>query len=547
MQTTLLTDWQYQWSTFEPSKGVWHRLELPAHPTPATGPVLLAKTQLPAERLPDTCVAFDAILGPFEAAIDGVVFFRFPEEGLQTRFPPGVPWQVLSLPEGSEGKTLSLRIRSDGISTPIRGTPRYTSRAELLTWAVVRDVPRLAIALLITFLGGLGAAMAGRRLWGAVLCTLMLGLYVAHYTHLKDVLLDAPQFWFAVWAIAVPAQLIGASAFLRALFPEARSFKQLLRVHVGFAAILVAAHTTAFVLYVVGPRETGVLVFSIATTALRALVGATVIIACVELARRRDTEARIFLGGLLALALSAVLDLLAAFGVAALSWRSQVHLGALALATAFAIILAQRYANARALAISQAKEKERMLRDLHDGVGGLTTNVRMLAELGKRQKSRAESALSSIIELSDTALSELRTLVRTLDDNDVTWDGLAGELRSQGAQLTESVGASFAMQHMIDNSNRPQGLVVLALLRIFREAVTNACKQAEVSQVRVALQVSDSALKLIVENDGGTGERRQGVSAQRGVNNMRSRAAEVGGRLELELGENARLMFEAPL
>jgi signal transduction histidine kinase len=90
--------------------------------------------------------------------------------------------------------------------------------------------------------------------------------------------------------------------------------------------------------------------------------------------------------------------------------------------------------------------------------------------------------------------------------------------------------------------------VCLNVLRIYREALTNALKQLGATRVAVRFAVDPSRLVLVVENDGAAEARGEtGIDAGRGLANLRARATELGGRLDLELGADARLWLEVPL
>jgi len=270
----------------------------------------------------------------------------------------------------------------------------------------------------------------------------------------------------------------------------------------------------------------------------------------VALARRAlagDRDARIYLAGLVTHFAFVLRDVVAALGAAPLSWKSQVHLGALAFTVCGAIVLQRRYAAAHRRAaslardaVSRAQEKERLLRDLHDGIGGLTSNVRILAELGRRNQARSQQALATIADLSGQALTELRSFVRALDDESMTWEVLAAELRRFGAQLFEPTGARFTMTTTLAGApGRPPGLLSLNLLRIFREALTNALKRERLEQVEVTLEITAARLRIAIVNDGGAGGRPgAGLDTGRGIANMRARAEEMGGTLEVTVGES---------
>ncbi|PZQ55234.1 MAG: histidine kinase, partial [Variovorax paradoxus] len=78
----------------------------------------------------------------------------------------------------------------------------------------------------------------------------------------------------------------------------------------------------------------------------------------------------------------------------------------------------------------------------------------------------------------------------------------------------------------------------LQLLRIAQEALTNVAKHARPGRVRVALRQAADALTLEVEDEGPRSPPRPPADAPagRGIDNMRTRARQLGGTLELQHG-----------
>lgn len=64
-----------------------------------------------------------------------------------------------------------------------------------------------------------------------------------------------------------------------------------------------------------------------------------------------------------------------------------------------------------------ARERERILKDLHDGIGGITTNISLLADMAQSASSHEEirKALATISELSREGLSEIRGFMNSID------------------------------------------------------------------------------------------------------------------------------------
>ena len=145
-------------------------------------------------------------------------------------------------------------------------------------------------------------------------------------------------------------------------------------------------------------------------------------------------------------------------------------------------------------------EKEELLRDLHDGIGGITTNISMLAELAKSSDALPDikKTLSTISELSREGLSEIRNFMNSLDARDMNWQTLLAELRNQGNAMIGPHGMSFDLKSSIeDTDDQPGSLLCLNLFKIYREALTNIIKHARAKTVKAEFSINRSRLRLV--------------------------------------------------
>jgi len=75
---------------------------------------------------------------------------------------------------------------------------------------------------------------------------------------------------------------------------------------------------------------------------------------------------------------------------------------------------------------------------------------------------------------------------------------------------------------------------------IVKEALTNALKHAGAGEVRVLAKVSADALEISVQDDGkGFDPASPAESRRNGLGNMRRRAEDIGGALELQSAAGA--------
>lgn len=196
------------------------------------------------------------------------------------------------------------------------------------------------------------------------------------------------------------------------------------------------------------------------------------------------------------------------------------------------------------------REKENILMDIHDGIGGIATNIGLLSEIAQKTSSSDDikKSLSTISSLAREGTTEIRSLMFSLDSRDHTWRSLVAEIKSHGAKTFKPHTIAFEMIAEIEETApEPGGLLFLHLFRIYREALTNVIKHAKATRVTVSLRVAQERLVFTVRDDG------QGCDAPaingkgRGVNNMKVRAAELGGSVTITAEGGTCVSLEIPL
>ena len=211
--------------------------------------------------------------------------------------------------------------------------------------------------------------------------------------------------------------------------------------------------------------------------------------------------------------------------------------------------LARDEERARALALSH--ERTRLMRDLHDGLGGQLVSIVALSE-----RQRTEGA--PIGEAARAALRDLRLVIDAMDD-------IGGDLMLALGAWRERI-ASQLRPHQIVLDWRvltPQGLPVhpelrpghvIQIMRLLDEAVTNAVKHARAGTIAVSIETLPGEAgphgRIIVADDGHGFAGREGAEAPpagRGLENMKRRAERCGALLEIVSGpEGTRVTLDLP-
>lgn len=193
-------------------------------------------------------------------------------------------------------------------------------------------------------------------------------------------------------------------------------------------------------------------------------------------------------------------------------------------------------------------EKEKILMDLHDGIGGITTNISILSELAQKAKDGETviKTLATISRLSREGISEIRSFMHSLDSKELNWRTLAVELRNQGTNMVEPHKIKFTIETSLeDTQEQPGSLVWVNMFKIYKEALTNVIKHSKATSANVAFRVGRNGVFLVIE-DNGVGVKGGRIGG-RGLSNMKTRAGEIGGTIIVMADRGTRVSFELPL
>ena len=175
-----------------------------------------------------------------------------------------------------------------------------------------------------------------------------------------------------------------------------------------------------------------------------------------------------------------------------------------------------------------AEERERIMCDMHDGIGGHLITASAAA------KRREDSELA---EMLDSALTDLRLMIDSFEpvyDDLTTVLGLVRmrlekRVKNHGLTFNWKMGDIFELPSMDPHQ-------VLHIMRIVEEAVTNVIKHAGARTITIETyneeRAGEAGVSVEVRDDGkGIGSDR---SAGRGLGNMSKRAKAIGGALTIE-------------
>lgn len=181
-------------------------------------------------------------------------------------------------------------------------------------------------------------------------------------------------------------------------------------------------------------------------------------------------------------------------------------------------------------------ERRRIGQDLHDGLGQMLTGIGLITKNIAQNLNEEEHPLAGQAEEITTLIREAdqyaRELARGLVPVEMDDEGLPASLERLTSHAEKLFGIKCRFtakgKFLLDDASH-----VTHLYRIAQEAVSNAVKHGDASEVSIHLVTSKSHIRLMVE-DNGTGfsdnwDEKGGL----GVRIMQFRAGLIGANLEI--------------
>ena len=213
----------------------------------------------------------------------------------------------------------------------------------------------------------------------------------------------------------------------------------------------------------------------------------------------------------------------------------------------------QLLAQQRALAALQ--ERERLARELHDGLGQVLgyLNVQaqaIRAQISQGQATQAVAALERLAAVAQEAHADVRAFIHDTRPAIGVEGGFVAALREYLQRFCRHHGLAMQLggaEALGDGALEPAAEV--QLLRIVQEALSNVRKHAAAERVRVVLSASDGEVQVEIEDDGcGFDPQAQRPSGCFGLQIMDERAREAGGSLRVfsAPGRGTRISVRLP-
>lgn len=187
-------------------------------------------------------------------------------------------------------------------------------------------------------------------------------------------------------------------------------------------------------------------------------------------------------------------------------------------------------------------------RDLHDNIGAQLTFIISSVENLKfgfpTMENSIKNHLTKISDFTKTTIVELRDTIWAMNADEFTFDDLSSRIynfieKAQSAK--ESTTFKFTVDESLKNS-KFSSLEGVNLYRTIQEAVNNAIKYADATEVSVQVKPNENGITIEI-SDNGKGFDLDTIDLGNGIVNMQKRIEEIGGvfKIQSELDKGTQI------
>lgn len=182
----------------------------------------------------------------------------------------------------------------------------------------------------------------------------------------------------------------------------------------------------------------------------------------------------------------------------------------------------------------QEEERSRLARDLHDGVGGLLSGVKLSMSNMKGNVFLSEEnahSFNNVILQLDQSMAELRRVSHNMMPEALVKYGLKETLENYCENL--NLSGKIKVQLQIYNlEKRMDQNTEIVIYRIIQELLNNVIKHADAKKVLIQLSREQDRFNLTVEDDG-KGFNLNEKTYGSGLENIKARTSYLNGNIEI--------------
>ena len=203
------------------------------------------------------------------------------------------------------------------------------------------------------------------------------------------------------------------------------------------------------------------------------------------------------------------------------------------------------------LKIQQVRNK--IASELHDDIGSTLSSIYLFSEVAKKEINQdslqALPMLEKIENSSQQMMQSMSEIVWAIQPKNDDTANLVEKIHSFANELLQARNISFRFEYPDQFLSIPITMEVRRnIYLIFKEALNNIAKHSSASQVDMEVELKEKSIRIGIR-DNGLGFNNHSPSPGNGLQNLCSRAEEIGGHLQIDTqpGHGTGIYLQYPL
>ena len=196
----------------------------------------------------------------------------------------------------------------------------------------------------------------------------------------------------------------------------------------------------------------------------------------------------------------------------------------------------QQVVSLQSMVNGQETERSRIAKDLHDGLGGLFSTIKMyFSTLQHEQESLNQNELfTKSYKLIDTASDEVRRIAHNMMPEGLMKLGLIPALEDMCSNISAAKQLQVKLQSY-GMEKRVNASTEIMLYRIIQELLNNIIKHAQATKVIVQFNREEDRLAVTVEDNGrGFNLKESDGKKHKGLETIKSRVSYLNGKISID-------------
>ena len=205
----------------------------------------------------------------------------------------------------------------------------------------------------------------------------------------------------------------------------------------------------------------------------------------------------------------------------------------------------------QAIIDGEEQERTRLAKELHDGIGGLMSMLKLqFTNFKKSHAAIQENAeYNTALDLLNTASQDIRKISHALMPSALERLGLIDAVEQFCTSMQASADFEIDFQHYNISERLPQRFELL-VYRIVQELLNNIVKYAAAKEVIIQLVKNENQFSIAIEDDGkgfdvSVIKNKDGI----GLQSMQKRIELLGGKMDIDsaIGKGTSVNIELPI